>query len=620
MRRMHVLSGCLIITSCVMGSCTLKDMDDTINHCGESQKDCTILDPYWADGECINGDCIAKDCILGAHLPDQSARCERDTVEACGKEMKNCYQRKQICSKGDCADDCTADETNCEGACRNLSSDTANCGECGYACPEDANATISCMNGKCVLVCHNGYTYSEVTSNCQKTETSTDNPQPTEPECISNGTCTCDERSQTECIPVCTEGYQGEGCSECAQGYQKEDTGKCERISEPVDKGCVEQKMQHGKCICEDSSQPCIIQCNPGYTGENCDKCDIDNGYISNNSGECIQATKPDVPSNYKSCIKNEDCYLTNGIGTCEETPSKKFCSVKCDDTFAFDAKNFRCYLEGSNCSSETDCTVLKKWMTPVCYTKDSSNVCSYDCNSTKTLKDDGTCQVKLIDCDCPIDPNGIFDCNKDNKVCEYTCNEGYHPKSDHTGCEADEPAEPCTAEKCKAQTGWKEAKCENNQCIATECDTGYHLYTEAPKNSTAICEKDSTERCGEPYVDCETTVPGWEIGNCVDGSCSVTHCKPDYYFNDNECVSKCAGKYSYYCSSKSKCCQSEADCSSSIASCKPVLEPDLQISCAVGQTDCDGDGKYCCDNASDCDSMITKQNKCSNLLSFPSD
>ena len=66
MRKIHFSLSLAIIASCAMGACTLKELDDTIYLCGDSQKNCTTRDPYWLNGECVNGDCIATECKVGA--------------------------------------------------------------------------------------------------------------------------------------------------------------------------------------------------------------------------------------------------------------------------------------------------------------------------------------------------------------------------------------------------------------------------------------------------------------------------------------------------------------------------------------------------------------------------
>jgi hypothetical protein len=53
---------------------------------------------------------------------------------------------------GDTSLDCGLDEIACDGACVDLSSDDANCGQCGHACPDNHG----CRDGICALDCPAG--------------------------------------------------------------------------------------------------------------------------------------------------------------------------------------------------------------------------------------------------------------------------------------------------------------------------------------------------------------------------------------------------------------------------------------------------------------------------------
>jgi hypothetical protein len=48
---------------------------------------------------------------------------------------------------------CGAGQTNCSGTCVNLSSDLANCGSCGNACPGVPNGVPVCIGGGCDIEC-----------------------------------------------------------------------------------------------------------------------------------------------------------------------------------------------------------------------------------------------------------------------------------------------------------------------------------------------------------------------------------------------------------------------------------------------------------------------------------
>ncbi|MBO4351249.1 MAG: hypothetical protein J6A01_09935 [Proteobacteria bacterium] len=581
MRRLHLISTCLIIVSCSMGACSLKDINETEFHCGESQKNCTTLDPYWAGGECINGDCVTRECIVGAHLSENATKCERDTVESCGKDSKNCYEQDLICSKGECVSICESNEINCHGACRDLSSNIDDCGKCDNPCPNDDNGKPSCQNSQCHLECNEGYTLSSNGLSCQKVDQSPSERPQNKPDCLRKGTCTCDD-SQGNCTPECTTGYTGDACDECADGYKlNEENQKCEPISEPPEPECDDEKIVHGHCSCEGNPETCTITCDTGYAGDNCSECDTDNGYTPNDSGECTKATNPEEPKTLKQCTKDEDCYLTNGVGKCQTSTESQHCSTSCSDEFEFDSLNYQCVLKDVTCTSGNDCPKTYTNMKSLCFSKkDAPGVCTYMCKPSSKLDIFGNC---IEDCLCKVDSHGEFTCV--DKVCEYTCDIGYRPKSDHTGCELDGSKITCTPENClKEHENWTQAECEDNQCKATECNPGYHLYTEMDqKENKPDCEEDTETHCGSHETDC-TQAQGWSTGECANSQCKATSCKSGYLLKNHVCIkdllNNCSNGFFDCNGDGSKCCADKSDCNSTSLNTKCFLlaEPGLPI------------------------------------------
>src|SRR5690606_12334952 len=47
--------------------------------------------------------------------------------------------------------------TRGDGECTPLEGDRLNCGACGYECPEQVNATVSCVAGECTYYCETPY-------------------------------------------------------------------------------------------------------------------------------------------------------------------------------------------------------------------------------------------------------------------------------------------------------------------------------------------------------------------------------------------------------------------------------------------------------------------------------
>lgn len=523
MHRILILSSCLIIVSSVMGGCTLKDMEDTVFHCGESQKNCTVQDRYWVKGDCISGDCIVSECLVGAHKVD--GKCEHDTVETCGEPPRNCYEKGEKCSEGVCVSNCQSPKVDCNGSCENLDNDHDNCGECGHKCGSDE----SCENS----VCHKSRL---------------------EPECVSKGTCVCKKNSDTDCEPECAEGYDGDLCNKCADGYQlNRETSNCHRI--PVSD---------------------IGQCDTGYTGENCDECDL--GWHSNDdiceidsiehcgeggqvcsfehgipkceAGQCvlercdegyIQEGAICVLSNTETpdCTQNSDCAIDNGTGTCN---TDNQCEYTCEEGYILDKTN--CVLsvtEPSECTQNSDCSIDNGVGT--CNT---DKECEYVCNPGFTL--DGSDCVKSTtnppvdpectqDSECTID-HGKGTCNSDGE-CSYQCNIGYSYNETIGLCEELQLIVDCSNDsecnKVENATG----TCFKGICNYT-CFTDYHKNNDKDK-----CIPDTPTECGESKSNCVDNCvksaedPSRSIGSCTSGSCSCGECKGVYVANSDhtKCV-----------------------------------------------------------------------------------
>ncbi|GEM_PF-5074768 len=656
MRKIHFSLSLAIIASCAMGACTLKELDDTIYLCGDSQKNCTTRDPYWLNGECVNGDCIATECKVGAY-PYQG-KCIQDTVEACGSPNNNCYENNQKCSLGKCVDACPNSETDCSDACKDLTKDPENCGSCGNICEKDDHGETTCQNSKCQLKCNDGYkkAYNSALDKltCQKIEDSIVQ----QPACIEKGTCTCDTHSQTECIPVCNEEYQGEDCSECKIGWHQND-GLCEedtiehcgerRLKCLVDHGTA--KCENGECMieyCDDEyiihENECILQNtnppqDPECTSDN--DCTIDNGegtcdaaegkckYTCNegytlDGSTCVLNTNPPQKP---ECTTNDDCTIAHGTGTCNLSNGK--CDYICDKLYKYDESTHLCVttLVESDCIKDSDCNKING-ASGTC----NKGLCSYECPSNYHINQAKDACVPDSPTECgDIRENCVDSCLKGLKdsskaigicnsgLCQCgQCDEGSIANADHTKCEKDISTPTCSAKNCvTANAGWKQAVCEDDQCKATECETGYHIYNDQKKGSKDICELDTVERCGDPYVDCVSSMAGWLKGKCESGKCVATKCDLAYTLDTTtgECSDRCKPqfKFKYYCELKDKCCSKE--------NCEGICELDYKPSlCLINQTDCDGDGRYCCDDPADCNSESTKQTKCESSLDVPED
>jgi hypothetical protein len=129
------------------------------SNCGACGLACAL--PHVAANGCAGGACTVVGCASGFGDCDGDAAngCEADThvdnahCGACGAACA----AGTACSNSVCTLVCPAAQTNCSGACANLTNDPLHCGSCGTVCPTPANATRSCVAGACGFVCNAGF-------------------------------------------------------------------------------------------------------------------------------------------------------------------------------------------------------------------------------------------------------------------------------------------------------------------------------------------------------------------------------------------------------------------------------------------------------------------------------
>ena len=93
-----------------------------------------------------------------------------------------------------------------------------------------------------------------------------------------------------------------------------------------------------------------------------------------------------------------------------------------------------------------------------------------------------GFCPMEFSECG--------YDSSKDVYYCaKIACEEDEHIYDDK--CEPDS-LDHCGSHEndCKQLSGWKSGQCENKQCIAKECLTGYEIFSGKCKAKTTDCEE----------------------------------------------------------------------------------------------------------------------------------
>ena len=213
-----------------------------------------------------------------------------------------------------------------------------------------------------------------------------------------------------------------------------------------------------------------------------------------------------------------------------------------------------------------------------MCYDKSSAQ---YKCTNITTNDHCGTCNN---------------DCTIKNQTCQNgvcvsaSCKLGQHvSESEEKGCD-DNTEKMCGAINCTKLDGWKNGFCgikgydnsnnlaftltkdqvdiyltncsnENNgsatsysnceaACVATECLDGFTLNHDTKEcqrctigqfynPTTARCEDDTINNCGDYGYSCENHIAGWKTGECIEGKCVASECVTGYNLVDGKCEAK---------------------------------------------------------------------------------
>lgn len=173
--------------------------------------------------------------------------------------------------------------------------------------------------------------------------------------CSSQGVC-MERSSDLGPICECNVGYAGNQCERCESGFHRDYKERC-----VADKRCSEQSSDpcgvHGDCTDDDGVIACV--CDTGYEGPRCQLCTA--GYENDGTGDCLQRVLQDgkvvtVPA---QCSAN----ACNGHGRCKDTKGGIECECypgyvggRCDlcgDGYDRPDNTDRC-VPASSCNSST--------------------------------------------------------------------------------------------------------------------------------------------------------------------------------------------------------------------------------------------------------------------------
>ena len=379
-----------------------------------------------------------------------------------------------------------------------------------------------CENGKMTAV------YCPEASACDGNVCGRPNVQPTVICSSENGSkCGDDELLSSWAEGVCHNGL----CEVlyCIDGYTLIN-GDCKPAGECCGQDCI--NCLDKNMVCSDSSA------NTGTCVETC----TDNRVSC--QGVCI-----DPLTSHEYCNAGPDCAHPTKCDSdriCEDGTCVCYPGTECDGT---------CYdlsVTLNHCGDcETDCTELAGWADGYCM----NGLCqATECEPPYQMRTDTIDGENIATC---VNDSEVNSCGSDKTDCTTTvegwvegecrerrcivtrCIDGQHPytTSEESICELNdndncgEHAVPCQASSVTASTA---AECTNSgECVATSCETGYHLYE-------GSCEKDDNINCGSHGTACTKDMFEWsETVSCDTGECIIISCDNNHILNGTVCIDK---------------------------------------------------------------------------------
>jgi len=342
-------------------------------------------------------------------------------------------------------------------------------------------------------------------------------------QCVGNKLCANEIRERTGC--KCSAGFAGPACEPCVE-YTVD-------VGETCVKGtCLYNPViEEPYCFCESDyvapidicSQNVNGECEPGYWGDQCKRCNCANGICDDGR---------DGNGNCSSCYNSE--WGFDGLGmwdgpqcrSCAPGPLKVGCGDKCSPTPAWQVEfSNKSMWYGQTCGEVQRCD------------RNGIGPCLRDCLANGT---DGT--------DCPTRKIGNS-VQLDRTTCELTSGPDWYKCTPIT-CD-DKPCKHgnCTgigSFSCDCDTGWSGDTCDQDvdECTGEPCMHGTCVNSIGSFSCTCdtgwsgdTCDQDVDECTGTPCVhgtcannigsfscDCDT---GWEGDTCdqdVD-ECTGTPC-----------------------------------------------------------------------------------------------
>ncbi len=248
---------------------------------------CATSRPCPSDLVCDDGIC-APACPSGQRACEGFCRAVQTDIANCGACNTVCAPG-QDCRAGACTTICAAPTTNCSNVCRDLQADNNHCGLCGRACV----GGTACVNGACA--CPAGQTVCGGV--CTNLQTDATRCGACTNACAAGQLC-----ANGVCVTTCTAGLTN--CSGVCRNLQT-DTASCGAC------GRVCTAPTGGTATCTASG--CVLSCPTGRS--NCSGVCVDLSADTANCGVCGQACL----RTFEACLTGICCLrgATNCSGTC---------------------------------------------------------------------------------------------------------------------------------------------------------------------------------------------------------------------------------------------------------------------------------------------------------------
>ncbi|GAA5822784.1 hypothetical protein JCM10212_001513 [Sporobolomyces blumeae] len=529
-------------TLCILGICLGgNSYDSDVNNCGRAGNRCATS---WLNGGgavCSAGVCGPSFCNSGFDFNWLSGFCQnvQSDPQNCGKCGQTCSVANAAstkCISGQCyAQTCNAGYTVSSGVCTKVvdtTSDVNNCGGLGNKCPSSYSygSGSVCQNSVCQpSSCNSGYAFDYGSQQCRNLMSDSSNCGALGKVCaFPNGAGTCS--SGTCSLKSCNSGYYNIN-------------GVCTSLnlqSDPNNCGSVGNKCSYDNGVGTCSSGSCsLTSCNSGYQLQttaflglfwpstscvavdttsdvnNCgavgNKCTFSNGQGSCKYGTC----------QYSSCnngfqLVNNQCSamdLTSDINNCGAVGNR--CS----------------FPYGTGTCSNSKCTYNS--------CKSPYALVSGTCNLVDLLSDSNNCGSVGNVCPSSYSNGGKGYCLLGH--CQGACNNLFDfdvllgfcrdVSSDTQNCGK-------CGQKCQI-TGAAATTCKSGVCLATACNSGYTLQN--GQCITVNLDSD-VNNCGQLGKVCQF-LPSGATGVCQNRQCVTTGCPSGYALQSGVCVKSTASQ-----------------------------------------------------------------------------